>query len=92
MKVYIDRNNIHVELIRFRKNSDFIAVCLFEVENFRDRCVYDIGLIAIRGVSPPFGEEPWTCARTSGGSWSSKGFRLFAFPANKERTHYRIVL
>ena len=35
MKVYIDRNNIEglpVELIRFRKkNSDFIAVGLFEV-------------------------------------------------------------
>ena len=28
MKVYIKRNNIQVELIRFRKNSDFIA---FEV-------------------------------------------------------------
>ena len=60
MKVYIDRNNIHVELIRFRKNSNFIAVGLFELENFRDRCVYEIGLIAIREVSPPFGEEPWT--------------------------------
>ena len=26
MKVYIKRNNIQVELIRFRKNSDFIDV------------------------------------------------------------------
>ncbi len=31
MKVYIERNNIHVELIRFRKNSDFIDVGNFEV-------------------------------------------------------------
>ena len=32
MKMYIERNNTHVELIRFRKNSDFIAVGKFEVE------------------------------------------------------------
>ena len=30
-KVYIARNNIHVELIRFRKNSDFIDIGNFEV-------------------------------------------------------------
>ena len=30
-KVYIARNNIHVELIRFRKNSDFIDIGKFEV-------------------------------------------------------------
>ena len=38
MKVYIERNNIQVELIRFRKNSDFIAVKNFEVGiYFRDQ-------------------------------------------------------
>ena len=30
-KVYIARNNIHVELIRLRKNSDFIDIGNFEV-------------------------------------------------------------
>ena len=30
-KVYIARNNIHVELIRFSKNSDFIDIGNFEV-------------------------------------------------------------
>ena len=30
-KVYIARNNIHVELIRFRKHSDFIDIGNFEV-------------------------------------------------------------
>ena len=30
-KVYIARNNIHVELIRFRKNSNFIVIGNFEV-------------------------------------------------------------
>ena len=30
-KVNIARNNIHVELIRFRKNSDFIDIGNFEV-------------------------------------------------------------
>ena len=51
MKLYIDRNNIQVELIRFRKkNSDFIAVAIFvKLEN-----CYEIGLSAIREVSPPF--------------------------------------
>ena len=31
MKVYMERKNIQVELIRFRKNSDIIAVGNFEV-------------------------------------------------------------
>ena len=30
-KVYIARNNIHMELILFRKNSDFIDIGNFEV-------------------------------------------------------------
>ena len=38
MKVYIKRNNIQVELMRFRKNSDFIDVWNFEVGiYFHDR-------------------------------------------------------
>ena len=37
MKVYIERNNIQVELVRFRKNSDFIDVWNFELGiYFRD--------------------------------------------------------
>ena len=31
MKVYNDRNNKHVELIQFRKNSDFIDIGNIEV-------------------------------------------------------------
>ena len=30
MKLYIESNNIQVELIRFRKNIDFIQVYFFE--------------------------------------------------------------
>ena len=46
---------MQVELIRFRKNIDFIDVGNFEVGiSFRDRRVYEIGLIAIRDVSPLF--------------------------------------
>ena len=56
-----------------------------KLDNFRDRCVYEIGLNAIREVSSPFGEEPGTCARNAWCRGSSKGFRLFAFPANNER-------
>ena len=85
MKVYIDRNNIQVELIRFCKIATLLSLESLKWDNFRNRCVYGIGLIAIRAVSPPFGEETWTCARNAWGRGSSKGFRLFAFPANKER-------
>ena len=46
---------MQVELIRFRKNIDFIDVGNFEVGiYFRDRRVYETGLIAIRDVSPLF--------------------------------------
>ena len=31
MKVYIERNNVQVDLIRFRKNSDFIYIGNFEM-------------------------------------------------------------
>ena len=38
LNVYIERNNIQVELKRFRNNSDFISVGNFEVGiYFRDR-------------------------------------------------------
>ena len=50
MKVYSDRNNILVEIIRLRKNIDFIAVAKVQVGQ-------QFGLIAIREVSPPFGED-----------------------------------
>ena len=53
MNVYIERNDIQVEFIRFRKNSDFIDFENFEGRHFRDRRVYEIGLIAIRDVSQP---------------------------------------
>ena len=46
--------NMQVQLIPFRKNIDFIDVGNFEVGNFRDRRVYEIGLIAIRDMSPLF--------------------------------------
>ena len=55
MKVYIERNNKHVELIRFRKNTDFIDIENFEMGiRFRNCRVYEIGLIAIRDESPLF--------------------------------------
>ena len=53
MKVYIERNNMQVQLMPFRKNINFIDVGNFEVGNFGDRRVYKIGFIAIRDVSPP---------------------------------------
>ena len=72
-----------MELIRFRKNSDFIAVGIFEVENFRDRCVYEIGFIAIREMSPPFGEEPWALtvdlSSKCVGSWFKLGLSFICF-------------
>ena len=51
MKVYIERKNMQLELIRFRKKYDFIDVGNFEVGiYFRGRHVYETGLIAIRDV------------------------------------------
>ena len=82
MKVYIERNNIQVELIRFRKK---IAILLpletLKWENFCDRRVYEIGLIAIRDVSPPLGTEPWswTCARKRRGI-VVQGLSFICFP------------
>ena len=55
-KVYIARNDIHVELIRFRKNSDFIDIGNFEVGirpySFATAVFTKLG--AIRDESPLF--------------------------------------
>ena len=51
MKVYIERKNMQVQLIPFRKNIDFIDFGNLEVGNLPS---YETGLIAIRDVSPPF--------------------------------------
>ena len=45
---------MQVQSIRFRKNIDFIDVGKLEWEYFRERRIYESGLIAIRDVSPPF--------------------------------------
>ena len=49
MKVYIDRNNIQVVLIRFRKQiATLLPLKYLQWDDFRDRCVYEIWVIAIR--------------------------------------------
>ena len=54
MKVNIETNNMQVELIRFRKQYRLIEVGNVEMGiYFRDR-VYEIGIVAIRDVSPLF--------------------------------------
>ena len=50
----VERNNIQVKLVRLRKKIDCGQ---FEVGNFRDRRVYEIGLISIHDVSPLFCES-----------------------------------
>ena len=50
MKVSIERKNMQVQLIPFRKNIDFIDFGNLEVGNM----FVKLGLIAIRDVSPPF--------------------------------------
>ena len=52
MKVDIEMKNMQVQLIPFRKNIDFIYIGKLEVGNFRERRVSEIGLIAVRDVSP----------------------------------------
>ena len=54
MKVCIERKNMQVQLIPFRKNIDFFDVENLEAGNFIQRRVYEIGLIAIRDVSPRY--------------------------------------
>ena len=78
MKMYIDRNNIQA------KNSDFIAVGIFEVGQLL-LFVYEIGLIAIREVSPPFGEEPCTALE------QGLSFILFFRRLTKNADSYGIV-
>ena len=51
MKVHIERRNMQVQLIPFRKNIDFIYVGNVEVGNFRERLVYETGLISISPVA-----------------------------------------
>ena len=86
MKVYIERNNIQVELIQFRKNSDFIAVGSFEVGNLsRPTCLWNwahcypwrVATVRCWAVAVDLGSK-------GVGSWF-KGFRLFAFPADTGR-------
>ena len=40
MKVYIERNKIQVELIRFLKTATLLSLETVKWENFRDRRVY----------------------------------------------------
>ena len=54
MKEYIERKNMQVQLIPFSKKYRLYDVGKFEVGNFRERRVYEIGFIAIRDVSPLF--------------------------------------
>ena len=61
MKVYSDRNNIQVELIRLRKK--YQLNCRWKISGWTT--IYEIRLIVIREVSPPFGEErAMHCGRT----------------------------
>ena len=62
------------------------------MDNFRDQCVYEIGLIAIREVSPLFGEEPWTCARNAWGRGQARVFVYLLFQLTKNADSYGIVL
>ena len=53
IKVYIERKNMQVQVISFRKkNIYFIDVGNLEVGSFREGRVDEIGFIAIREVSP----------------------------------------
>ena len=71
MKVYSDRNNIQLELIRLRKDIDFSAVGKFQVwQQF----------IKLGSLSPPFAEE-----RASRALRHTAVEQEFSFPANKQR-------
>ena len=81
MKVYIDRNNIHVELIY---DSVEIATLLpldsLKWNTFATDVFMKLGsLLSVRCRHRSVKSSK--CV----GSWSSKGFHLPAFPANKER-------
>ena len=57
MKLYIESNNIQVELIRFRKNIDFIQVYFFEpmmstrLASLRLDCRYNITIVTTLSVT-----------------------------------------
>ena len=53
MKVHIERKNMQVKLIPFRKNIDFIDVGNLDVGNFRDRSVDEIGFIMLSVTCRP---------------------------------------
>ena len=77
MKMYSDINNIQLELIRLRKK--YRLYCRLIISSWTT--IYEIRLIAIREVSPPFDEdEPCTVVEQD-----------ISFPANKQR-RYGIVL
>ena len=61
------------------------------MENFRDRCVYEIGLIAIREVSPPFSEVPWMCAQNVWGRGQSRALVYLLFQLTENADNYGIV-
>ena len=67
MKVYIDRNN------SVKKIANLLPMEYLKWDNN----VYEIWLIAVREVSPPFDEEPCTALE--------QGLSFIFFPANKER-------
>ena len=71
-----------MELIRFRKNCDFIASGIFAVGQLV--CFYEIGLIAIREVSPPSAKGVH-CAR-------KRAFVYLLFQLTKHVDSYEIVL
>ena len=49
MKVYIDRNNIQVQLIRFRKKATLFPLESLKWNNFRDRVFMKLGsLLPVR--------------------------------------------
>ncbi len=84
MKVYIDRNNIQVELIRFRKkNRDFIVVGIFEVRQLFCFCLLNWAHCYARGVAT----VRWIavhCAR-------KRAFVYFIFQLTKNAGSYGIV-
>ena len=87
MKVYIERNNIQVELIRFRKKiATLLKLESLKWENFRDRRVYEVGLIATHEVSPLFDAESRGPALEMCGV-VVQGLSFIFFPGNKERRH-----
>ena len=67
MKVYIERNNMQVELIRFHKNIDFIHVYFCEATNFTIDAMCDVYALLIETIQLYF--KRTLCIR----------FHMFAF-------------